>query len=248
MSLLVSNIQRMSLDDGPGIRTTVFLQGCNLHCPWCSNPETQPMEGYPDWVPKPKKFDPEELIKVLIKDRLFWGIEGGVTFSGGEPLLQAEGIREVGSLLKTYNVHIAIETALYVSIDCIKRIEDIVDFWYVDLKFLVDDLAERIIGGNTKLYLSALSYLIDKEYNVHLRIPCCAESVLQNENLEKISIFCANYSELPIEIFSIHPLGLDKYQTLGLEIPNFRTVNNDQLHELKIKLENKGSAVDILMI
>ena len=91
-TVLVTNVQRFSLHDGPGIRTTVFLKGCSLHCPWCSNPENifPVQEKYrvdgKDGV-YGKMWMLSDIYAEILKDRSFYEHEGGVTFSGGEPLL-----------------------------------------------------------------------------------------------------------------------------------------------------------------
>lgn len=90
--MLITNIQRFSLHDGPGIRTTIFLKGCSLRCPWCSNPEN--IKPYPEKYYKDgiegiygKNYTCDEVYNEIIKDRAFYDENGGVTFSGGEALL-----------------------------------------------------------------------------------------------------------------------------------------------------------------
>lgn len=246
MSLLVSNIQRMSLDDGPGIRTTVFLQGCNLHCPWCSNPETQALKGYPGWTPAPREYSTTELITELMKDSAYWGDEGGVTFSGGEPLLQAEGIREIADEFKKSNIHITIETALFVDTTKIKTLIDIVDFWYVDLKVLDKPLALKTIGGDPNVYLSGISYMIDKGLNIHFRIPCCKEVVLHEENWKEIKKICYLNKSIPVELFAVHDLGINKYRMLNRELPFYESVSLSRINELCDELKKCGSTVDVI--
>ena len=97
--ILITNIQRMCFHDGPGIRTTVFLKGCNLHCPWCANPEN--ISALPQAYERDgrkglygKEFSEEELLKEVLKDRRFYEDGGGVTFSGGEPLLQIKALKK----------------------------------------------------------------------------------------------------------------------------------------------------------
>ncbi len=248
MKLTVSRIQRMCFDDGPGIRTTVFLQGCNLHCPWCSNPETQSIRGSEGWIPAPRDYTPDELTEELLKDRVFWGDEGGVTFSGGEPLLQSEGLRAAGEILKEEGVGTAVETALCVPMENLKTVTDVIDFWYVDLKILVKDLAASVLGADPDMYLKNLEYLADKGSDVHLRIPCCEEYVLQEENREKILKLCAGHSHFPVELFAIHSLGAEKYKKLGRTVPEFKKTETEMLIELKKELESNGSEVTILEI
>ena len=130
--LLVTNVQRFSLHDGPGIRTTVFLKGCSLQCPWCSNPENIDLEpqAYDNNGIKGvygKYYSAEELISECLKDRKYytgqlqqpgaWSVSdaseigllpGGITFSGGEPLLQMDNLVSVCEELHRRNIHITV--------------------------------------------------------------------------------------------------------------------------------------------
>ena len=116
--LLVTAVQRMTLDDGSGLRTTVFFKGCPLKCPWCCNPETQSS--------KPETFYNEERCAVFKGYRR-------VTFSGGEPLLQGESLCALIRSLKEEEYNIAVETAL--SVPPLAEMFQWVDEWIVDLKF-----------------------------------------------------------------------------------------------------------------
>ena len=137
MSILITNIQRFSLHDGPGIRTTVFTKGCTLHCPWCSNPEnlTPAIQNY---VKKDKDghveetgtygkwYSPEKLYDEIVKDKIFYGdietdssldfeaLPGGVTFSGGECLAQIKELEPVLKRLNEEHIHTAVESCLFV--------------------------------------------------------------------------------------------------------------------------------------
>ena len=126
MAVRITNIQHFSLDDGPGIRTTIFLKGCNLNCPWCCNPENIRFEieeythddqndsfGY--------DISLEELEKEILKDEVFYDKgNGGVTFSGGEPLLQIKELEPLLKSLKEKNINICFETSLSVATDLLE--------------------------------------------------------------------------------------------------------------------------------
>lgn len=162
-----TRIQRFCLHDGPGIRTTVFLFGCNLRCPWCCNPENlEESAAFPV-----HEADPEELVRELLRDQVYFGDKGGVTFSGGEPLLQAEALVPVMEALRAQGVRIAIETALFVDWESVERVLHFVDDFIVDVKVLDTSACTDIIGGNLDVYLSSLSRLVDCHERVHLRLP-----------------------------------------------------------------------------
>ena len=153
--VLITKIQRFSLHDGPGIRTTVFLKGCSLRCPWCSNPEN--IEPYLQTYCLDKKVGTygryiscNELYEEVTKDRAFYkttsgtcrakdaedleSLPGGITFSGGEPLLQIKNLKPLLLCLKNENIHIAIETSLFAMQDQLELALECVDLFYVDIK------------------------------------------------------------------------------------------------------------------
>ena len=120
MTVRITNIQHFSLDDGPGIRTTIFLKGCNLTCPWCCNPENINFE-IENYIHNNQKesfgydIPLEELEKEILKDEVFYSEnDGGVTFSGGEPLLQIKELEPLLKSLRSKNINICFETALCV--------------------------------------------------------------------------------------------------------------------------------------
>ena len=126
----VTNIQRMCFHDGPGIRTTVFLKGCSIHCPWCSNPENIDFKS-----PYGRKYDAGELANELLKDEHFWKESGGgVTFSGGEPFLQIDEICEVTNIINRNKTSVILESALFVDLSLIKKCIDCVDGVIVDIR------------------------------------------------------------------------------------------------------------------
>ena len=119
MKVRVTNIQRFCLNDGPGIRTTVFFKGCNLKCPWCANPENIEYEIQEFYNPNTNErgtfgydIELEELERQLLKDESYYNMsQGGITFSGGEPLLQFHKLEPLLKRLKEKNIHLCVETA-----------------------------------------------------------------------------------------------------------------------------------------
>ena len=184
--VLVTNIQRFSLHDGPGIRTTVFLKGCSLHCPWCSNPEN--LHPYPEEYVKDggkgiygKYLSCDEIYREIIKDRIFYkqpdeSIElgthrGGVTFSGGEPLLQFDVLEPLLQRLKNENIHICVETSLFVPEDKLLIALRYVDMFYVDVKILDEATCFEILGGSLNQYKKNSEILFLSGKTVVFRVP-----------------------------------------------------------------------------
>lgn len=194
-NILLTNIQRFSLHDGPGIRTAVFLKGCSLRCPWCSNPEN--LKSEPEKYKKDgiegiygKYYSASELVKECLKDKNLydgklstpdlWNITnpeqidqlpGGVTFSGGEALLQAEALVPVCSSLHEAGIHIAVETCLFVPHSNLSIALDHNDFFYADMKILDPDRCRSFEHGNLNQYLENLDMLMKSGKPVVIRIP-----------------------------------------------------------------------------
>lgn len=216
----LTNIQRFSLHDGPGIRTTVFLKGCPLHCPWCANPEniryeretwrksdgTSGVFGYDITL--------SDLQKELLKDCTFYLDGGGVTFSGGEPLLQIDRYEPLLQELKQNHIHLALETALFVDQGKVEIAQKYFDWWYVDMKVLEPGICRQILGGNIWQYLENLSWLINRGVALCIRIPCVCGVTDTKENLVRAVSLLQELQLKQIEIFAIHDLAKNKYDSL----------------------------------
>lgn len=178
--LIITNIQRMCFHDGPGIRTTVFAKGCSLHCPWCANPEN--MNSSEEQYEKDgeqgvygKRYSTSELIDILLRDKDFWMTDGGVTFSGGEPLLQAKALRDVLKGLKEQQIHIAAETALFIPTENIHQILSYIDCFIVDVKIMESTSCKEVLGGELELYKRNVDILYQNGKLSVFRVPCCPE-------------------------------------------------------------------------
>lgn len=168
MILTVQRIQGFCLHDGPGIRTTVFLQGCPLRCWWCHNPATRPTES-----PSAERWPVTELIARCCTDRRWWQASGGgVTISGGEPLLQAEGLSAFLDELGEVGVDRCIETAGHVPWRQIDMVLPSVDRWLFDLKSAVSTTLRTQAGGDARRPIANLVRLLAAcDTPVSVRIP-----------------------------------------------------------------------------
>lgn len=292
MSVLISNIQRMCFHDGPGIRTTVFLKGCGIHCPWCANPENLSFEkqyyydvekcrkseetciynkncavlkqekefGISDVLSSDRQcplqafrqcgreYETDELIRILEKDAGFWGDDGGVTFSGGEPLLQASELVPVWENLKEKKVHMAIETSLFVPKASVKKALDYINFYYIDIKLLDKEMCKQILGGDVEIYFYNVQLLTEQNKKIYFRIPCSEEYVLKSRNWNAICKFLEKYSNYPVQIFGVHNLGESKYRHLGMKAEKLQAVSDERMNEAKCELEKIGIEVEIINI
>ena len=269
-NILLTNIQRFSLHDGPGIRTTVFLKGCSIHCPWCSNPENLlhreqryvkmdhngkvEEEGtYGKW------YSPDELYSEVIKDKSFYGycnansatyldsLPGGVTFSGGECMLQMKELDPMLQRLNDEQIHTIVETSLFCSSVQLSIAIKHIDLFYVGIKVLNDDLCSSSLGGRIELYKNNLVTLLNSGKPVVFRLPVIGGYTDSEENrkavVELIESKAKSYSNLlKIEILKEHNLGTNKYQSLidgGNEImlPEYNGVSDELMGQYKIEIE-----------
>jgi len=171
---IIFDIKRYAINDGPGIRTTVFIKGCPLNCWWCHNPEGIKINI--ENLNKTKKINSKinqnkifgykinvkNLTNEILKDYIFYKeSKGGVTFSGGEPLLQIDFLHSMLIECKKNNINTAIDTCGYSTIKKIEKIYDHVDLFLYDLKFIEDKQHEKYTGKSNKIILSNLKYLTD---------------------------------------------------------------------------------------
>lgn len=263
MKLLVTNIQRFSLHDGPGIRTTAFLKGCSLHCPWCCNPENlsfQPQFYYQkkkciatngacpygecpltDQTATPEKLEmlthadlkrcktgaigiygqwytEDELFAELIKDAPFWGTEGGVTFSGGESLLQWNVLAGLLDRLKRNGTHLCVETSLFIPHEIVLKALVLIDHWIVDVKLLDRERVRRILGGDVELYLRNLETVAHSGRTVWLRHPQIKGYTNDAETENAIHKLLKQFPNFVYQVLEEHHLGDEKYASLGENI------------------------------
>lgn len=293
----VTNIQRYSLHDGPGIRTTVFLAGCGLRCLWCSNPESLRNEErimvftsrctgcaacllidtdqaltlngkslifdpqkelakfiavcpYKVFVRVNEEIEAEDVAKTCLRDRLFYEeSRGGVTFSGGEPLLQPEFLKEVVKHLKKEGIHIAIETAGNVGFEAFEAIDPYVDLYLYDLKFIDPIQHLRYTGQDNENILTNLEKLIRLKKNIVLRMVLLDWVNDTDQEWEKRFDWLKHHPSAfqRIELLAYHNFGEGKYVALGEEYPmkDQKKTDNVKIQEIKEKLESMGFDVHV---
>ena len=245
--ILATNIQRFSLHDGPGIRTTVFLKGCSLRCPWCSNPEN--LNPYPEPYTKDgregiygKEYTSDEVFTEVMKDKNFYEPDGGVTFSGGEALLQAEAILPVLKKIKDAGITTAVETCLFVPTGNLEMLIPYIDFFYVDMKIMDEERCEEKIKGNLELYKKNLDILCSQK-KITVRIPVIGGYTDDAENRKLVieEIKKRETSIIKIEMLKEHNLGKSKYISLGWKEPEFIGVSDELMEQYKKEIEERVS-------
>ena len=249
--MIITNIQRFSLHDGPGIRTTVFLKGCSIRCPWCSNPENinHQIESYVKDGKESfygKEYSVDQVLKEVLKDKIFYEDNGGVTFSGGEALLYAKELLPLMQQIKQNNISIAVESSLFVPSSYLEMVIPFVDYFYVDLKVMDKERCSFLLKGNLDLFKSNLAILAkSKKFNV--RIPVIYGYTDDENNIKCIIDVIREYraSIKKVGLIKGHNLGDNKYVTLGKEVPKKAEVSDLFSEEYKKKIINSIDKVNV---
>jgi pyruvate formate lyase activating enzyme len=220
-------IQRWSTDDGPGIRTTLFFQGCPMRCLWCCNPEA--------WCPAPPGLegtaDPAdelrgrtltvpEIVAAVERDRVFYRTSGGgVTFSGGEPTCQPDLLRALALRLHDLGLHLALETCGHFPWDPNAEALARMDLVHLDLKHLDREAHRRLTGVPNDQVLANALRLAGAGIPLVLRLPLVPGLNDDPANLAATARFAGRLGNPPLQVMPYHALGLGKYRALGLECP-----------------------------
>ena len=249
--MTIFDVQRFSVHDGPGIRTTAFLKGCLLRCVWCQNPEGLKFgTGDPMHSSKVREVTPAALAEELLADRVFFETSGGgVTFSGGEPLAQAEGLVETARILRSQGIHVAVETSLEVPLERLQRVLDEVDLVLADLK--VADPAdhkkwtgrgnERILGN-----FQALAKYSAKHGHpqIVVRTPLVPGHTATKANLTKLREFLAPWWPVSWELLDFNALAKAKYRALGRSDYPFDHLSTGLTHEERCQLNEAAGLIE----
>ncbi len=216
MFALISNIQHFSIQDGPGIRTTLFFQGCPLKCWWCHNPECIEFNTTSTGA---AKYSAEELMEIIRKDKIFYEqSDGGVTFSGGEPFSQPEFLKLLIEKCKSENIHTTIDTSGYVPSEVLKEFVNIPELFLYDLK-LIDDLEhKKFTGVSNKQILDNLRLLDSQNQKILIRVPVISGVTDTVWNINEIIKFLQSLNnKYDIELLPYHRIAEGKYDRLGME-------------------------------
>ena len=252
---IVFNIQKFSVHDGPGLRTTVFFKGCNLRCRWCHNPES--------WLPAPqllkfkekctgcglcrevcsredcilcgecaciciagarsvcgKEYTVEQVMEQVIADKAFYEKSGGgVTFSGGECMLQPAFLAALLKACREAEISTAVDTASCVPFDRFERILQDTDLFLHDIKCVSPDLHKAYTGVDNTLILENYRRLLAGNARVWVRIPVVPGFNDRPEEMEKIRAFLAENPPEKVELLAYHDLGVAKHMAAGFEEP-----------------------------
>ena len=205
----ISDIETMGLVDGPGMRLVLFLSGCRLRCLYCHNPETWTAEDSRD-------ISPDEVLKLYKKYSNYYGDNGGVTFSGGEPLLQGSFVLETIKLLKENNIHTAIDTAgVAENYDEILKIVDLV---ILDIKAVDAKEYEYLVSGKIEKQKEFIDKCVSLNKKLWIRQVIVPGINDDEEHVMRLKEFVKDIPNVErIELLPYHSMAKQKYQKLGLE-------------------------------
>ena len=209
----VHSFQSLGTLDGPGVRFVVFTQGCNLRCSCCHNPDTWSFnEG--------TEYTAEEIIKRAVRYREYFKDNGGITVSGGEPLMQADFVRELFELCHKEKLHTCLDTSGSVMNDSVKALLKETDLVLLDMKYTENELYEKHVGCSMDKVTDFLSYLNEQKIPTVLRqviIPGINDS---EENILKLKAIKEGHSCVEkFELLPFRKICQVKYDKMNLEFP-----------------------------
>lgn len=292
----IFNIQKFSVHDGPGIRTTVFFKGCPLKCKWCHNPESQNINTQilydrdkcvlcgtcekicPQKAIKiennilttnescdccgqcviycikgarqiaGKEYTVDDVLKEVLKDKVFYDKSGGgVTLSGGEPLVHIDFAEELLKRLKDNNIHTAVDTCGAVSFESLKRAAKYADVFLYDIKLMDDEKHLEFTGMSNKLILDNLKKLSEIHKNINLRMPIIEGVNGDEDHILKTILFIGGLNISKVNLLPYHDIAKHKYKKLGkvYEDDRMSKPSDEKMQRFKEMFENKGYKVKI---
>ncbi len=227
---VIFDIKKYAIHDGPGIRTTIFFKGCPMDCWWCHNPESQMKEPEPfndslktnslylcenDGEIIGRNVSVKEVMKEIEKDIIFYEeSNGGVSFSGGEPLMQKDFLNELLINCKKNGLHTTLDTAGCVSKEIILEIAPNVDLFLYDLKLMDDKKHQKYTGISNKELLENLLLLSEMKCNIIVRIPIIPTVNDSKEDIVDFGKFIQKLNIIRVDLLPYHSIGEEKYKKL----------------------------------
>ena len=205
--------------DGPGIRFVVFMQGCPLRCKYCHNPDS--------WnIKNGEERSVSDLLNEIVRYKSYYGQKGGVTVSGGEPLLQIDFVTELLKQAKSRGINTAVDTSGFTfdisSDEVVKKhelLDEYVDLYLLDIKHIDDDKHKSLTGVHNQNTLNYAKWLSSRGKRIWIRHVLVPSLTDDDESLIKLSEFIKTINVEKVEVLPYHTMGEVKYQNLGIEYP-----------------------------
>ena len=226
----IHSFESLGAVDGPGIRFIIFMQGCHLKCKYCQNRDTWDLKGGIE-------YETDDVLDKILRYKNYITPNGGVTISGGEPLLQVDFLIELFEKLKKENIHTCIDTSGSVALtDKVKKLIDLTDLFLLDIKCINDDICKDLTGVSNKKELEFAKYLSDNNKKMWIR-QVLIPQITDNENdLKELANYLKSLNGVEkFELLKYHDLGRFKWENLNLEYPlaRYRTANEADVKRAK---------------
>lgn len=260
----IVSVQRCSIHDGPGVRTTVFVKGCQLNCAWCHNPESISFEKeefyYPDKcigcgkcaegcfagarVKCGEDVSVAQVMRDVNEDRPYYGDEGGITISGGEPLCQPAFTMAILDACRAAGIKTAMESNLCVPARVLEPFLGKLDLLMADCKFWSPQLHEKWTGHTNELTKQNFSSASDAGIPIIMRTPVIPGVNADPDEIRAVARFAASLPTLMYyELLTYHPLGVSKAIALGQKQTRFESPSPELMHTLASIASDEGVRV-----
>lgn len=247
---IIFDIKKYAIHDGPGIRTTVFFKGCPMQCWWCHNPESReldPQKTADSTIGK--ELSAAEVMDEIKKDLVFYDESGGgVTFSGGEPLMQPEFLCTLLETCHQAGIHTAVDTCGYTDKNSVESILPYSDLFLFDLKLMDNQSHQKYTGVSNQKVNDNLRLILNAEKEVHIRIPVIPTITDTQINIDNSIKFLQSLSGIGIiSLLPYHKIGAHKYERLGMtfKAQDIERPSDDTIQSLKGQFENAGYNVSL---
>ncbi len=243
----IFKIQKYSIHDGPGIRTTLFFQGCPLNCHWCHNPESQQRHDLRDAEQMGQVV--VQLMEEIEKDLIFYDESGGgVTFSGGEPLCQPRLLEQLIDACKEIEIHTCIDTSGFGPVDILVRLAKKADLILYDIKLIKEADHKEYSGTPVSMILENLKQLSIHNINVRLRFPVIPKITDTPDNINGLILFLKSETHYrDIHLLPYHKSGDGKYAALNLKnkMAQIEPPTPENIETIKEQFRSNGFKVTI---
>lgn len=232
----IHSFETLGAVDGPGIRFVLFMQGCPLRCKYCHNRDTWDLKGG-------KEYTVDEIFNKIIRYKnYFITSNGGVTVSGGEPLLQPDFLIELFTRLKQAGIRTALDTSgMFDITEKIKKLIDLTDLFLVDIKCINDEICKDLVGRSNKKELEFIKYLDSIGKEIWIRQVIVPTITDKEEDLYKLRDFINSIDSISrVDLLPYHDLGKYKWIELNEVYPleNIRVANSSDIDRVKTILES----------
>ncbi len=224
----INSLQSLGTVDGPGLRFVVFLQGCNLRCKCCHNPDT--------WESHSEKiFTPEEIVNKALNYCEYFGEKGGITLSGGEPLLQADFAYEVFKLCHENNINTCLDTSGSILNESVKKLLTETDRVLLDIKYTDDNFYMKNVGCSLSKPMEFLEYLNEQKIPTTVRQVIIPTFNDNEKNIEELNEIVKKHSCVDkVELLPFKKICQTKYDSMGIKFPfaDVPTPTKETMNEL----------------